>query len=127
MSPNTQFREVNSQKADTVGKIFFNFLKMQVTCFIFHCFQHMESFVLQCMEKVFKPTKCTKSVGDRRTQEEVETASERGENVGGNEREGRHLNLGLAAVLGRSGKKQRRCLEWEQEERWQIVDTKQGY
>jgi len=102
-------REVNSQKADTVGKIFFNFLKMQ------------------CMEKVFKPTKCTKSVGDRRTQEEVETASERGENVGGNEREGRHLNLGLAAVLGRSGKKQRRCLEWEQEERWQIVDCKQGY
>ena len=126
MSPNTQFREVNSQKADTVGKIFFNFLKMQVTCFIFRCFQHMESFVLQCMEKVFKPTKCTKSVGDRRTQEEVETASERGENVG-NKREGRHLNLGLAAVLGRSGKQQRRCLEWEQEERWQIVDCKQGY
>ena len=83
----------------------------------------MESFVLQCMEKVFKPTRCTKSVGDRRTQEEVDAASERGEN----KREGRNLNLGLAAVLGRSGKQQRRCLEWEQEERWQIVDTKQPY
>jgi len=93
-------REANSQKADTVGKIFFNFLKMQ------------------CMEKVFKPTKCTKFVGDRRTKEEVEGASKR---------EGRHLNLGLAAVLGRSARQQRRCLEWEQEERWQIVDTKQSY
>jgi len=70
------------------------------------------------MEKVFKPTKCTKFVGDRRTKEEVEGASER---------EGRHLNLGLAAVLGRSARQQRRCLEWEQEERWQIVDTKQSY
>jgi len=100
-------KEINSQKADTVGKIFFNFLKMQ------------------CMEKVFKPTKCTKVVEERRRKEEIETESERRENVG-SERQGRHLNLGLAAVLGRSGKK-RRCLEWEQEERWQIVDTKQQY
>ena len=38
-----QFREANSQKADTVGKIFFNFLKMQVPCFILDCFHHMES------------------------------------------------------------------------------------
>ena len=30
----TQFREANSQKADAVGKIFFNFLKMQVICFV---------------------------------------------------------------------------------------------
>ena len=77
------------------------------------------------MEKVFKPTKCTKLVEERRGKEEIEAESERRENVG-NERQGRHLNLGLAAVLGRSGKK-RRCLEWEQEERWQIVDTKQQY
>jgi len=101
-------REANSQKADTVGKIFFNFLKMQ------------------CMEKVFKPTKCTKFVGDRRTIEEVKGSFKREGSVG-IEREGRHLNLGLAAVLGRSGRQQRRCLEWEQEERWQIVDTKQPY
>jgi len=99
-------KEINSQKADTVGKIFFNFLK------------------IQCMEKVFKPTKCTKLVGERRTKGEVEAVSERRETVG-NEREGRHLDLGLAAVLGK--KQQRRCLEWEQEERWQIVGTKQRY
>ena len=79
------------------------------------------------MEKVFVPTRCTKSTGKRGTEEEVESAgSERGENIG-NERRGRHLNLGLAAVLGRSAKQQRRCLEWEQEERWQIVDTKQRF
>merc|ERR1719382_520607 len=119
MPTTTQFREANSQKADTVGKIFFNFLKMQVTCFIFHCFHHVE-FVLQCMEKVFKPTKCTKSVDDRRTIEEVKGSFKREGSVG-IEREGRHLNLGLAAVLGRSARQQRRCLEWEQEERWQIV------
>jgi len=105
----TCLREANSQKADAVGKIFFNFLKMQ------------------CMEKVFVPTRCTKSTGKRGTEEEVESAgSERGDNIS-NERRGRHLNLGLAAVLGRSAKQQRRCLEWEQEERWQIVDTKQRF
>ena len=43
------------------------------------------------------------------------TAIARKQEKVGNERQGRHLNLGLAAVLGRSGKK-RRCLEWEQEE-----------
>ena len=78
------------------------------------------------MEKVFKPTRCTKST-ERKGPEgelEVEEDSKGKEN---NEREGRHLNFGLSAVLARSTKKKRRCLEWEQEQRWQIVETKQRF
>ena len=98
---------------------------MQVI-FIHHMEPNILSIVLQCMEKVFKPTRCTKSTERKGPEGEldVEEESKRREN---NEREGRHLNFGLSAVLGRSRKKKRRCLEWEQEQRWQIVETKQRF
>ena len=78
------------------------------------------------MEKVFKPTRCTKSTERKGPEGELEVEEElkRREN---NEREGRHLNFGLSAVLGGSRKKKRWCLEWEQEQRWQIVETKQRF
>jgi len=104
-------REVQSNKADAVGKLFFNFLK------------------IQCMEKVFKPTRCLKSALPQGSDRKADESSESEEHAGTKRKEGRSLNLGFAASVlgGKSEKQQRRCLEWEQERVWTIVDTKQRY
>ena len=81
------------------------------------------------MEKVFKPTRCLKSVLPQGSDRKVDESSESEEHAGTKRKEGRSLNLGFAASVlgGKSEKQQRRCLEWEQERVWKIVDTKQRY
>ena len=81
------------------------------------------------MEKVFKPTRCLKSALPQGSDRKADESSESEEHAATKRKEGRSLNLGFAASVlgGKTEKQQRRCLEWEQERVWTIVDTKQRY
>ena len=81
------------------------------------------------MEQVFKPTRCLKSALPQGSDRKADKSLESEEHAGTKRKEGRSLNLGFAASVlgGKLEKQQRRCLEWEQERVWKIVDTKQRY
>jgi len=102
-------RNIKSKKADSVGKIFFNLLAMK------------------CMEK-----RTTKRCLRHQTQGgERRLESERRQNSTISKRRKRFVLPNLLPNIGLSvaarGNQEVKCLEWGEEEKFEIVDTKEHY